>query len=100
MKALNKLAKANYLDNWHYALVANMMDSQSAVTLARTENVDKRLFLEPPYRYHNYDKDQLINEMREFLITLYDKSQHPCIGYFLSKAFVFDHVSKYSQFNV
>ncbi|XP_076250470.1 protein SERAC1 isoform X1 [Rhynchophorus ferrugineus] len=90
-KALGKLAKANYLDNWHYALIANMIDSQSAVTLARTKNVDRRFFLEPPYRYHNYNKDQLINEMREFLITLYDKSQHPCIGYFLSKAFVFDH---------
>ncbi|XP_030753046.1 protein SERAC1 isoform X2 [Sitophilus oryzae] len=90
-KALNKLAKLKNLDNWHYALVANMIDPQSAVTLARTRNVDKRLFPEPPYRYHNYNKDQLINLMREFLMELYEKSEHPCIGYFLSKVFVFEH---------
>lgn len=74
-------------------MIANMLDPRTIVALARTPNVDRRLFLEPPYRYHNYNKDELINAMREFLIGIFEKSQHPCIGYFLSKAFVYEHVS-------
>ncbi|XP_050293179.1 protein SERAC1 isoform X2 [Anthonomus grandis grandis] len=92
-KAANSLADMPYLDNWHYALIANMIDPRTAVALARIPHADKRLFLDPPYRYHNYNKDQLINAMREFLISVYEKSQHPCMGYFLSKAFVYEHDS-------
>ncbi|KAH1026381.1 hypothetical protein HUJ05_000055 [Dendroctonus ponderosae] len=91
-KAVNNLANINYLDSWHFALIANMIDPRTAVALART-NADRRFFLEPPFRYHNYKKDELINAMREFLIEVFEKSQHPCMGYFLSKAFVYDHDS-------
>uniref|UniRef100_A0AAR5Q505 Inorganic pyrophosphatase n=1 Tax=Dendroctonus ponderosae TaxID=77166 RepID=A0AAR5Q505_DENPD len=92
-KAVNNLANINYLDSWHFALIANMIDPRTAVALARTPNADRRFFLEPPFRYHNYKKDELINAMREFLIEVFEKSQHPCMGYFLSKAFVYDHDS-------
>ncbi|KAL1509484.1 hypothetical protein ABEB36_004209 [Hypothenemus hampei] len=92
-KAINGLAHMNYLDDWHFALIANMIDPRTSVALARTPNADRRLFLEPPYRYHNYNKDQLINAMRDFLISVHEKSQHPCMGYFLSKAFVYEHDS-------
>lgn len=88
----------HYLDDWHFALIANMVDPRTAVALARTPNVDRRLFLEPPYRYHNYNKDQLINAMRELLISMFQKSQHPCMGYFLSKVFVYEHVSCFILF--
>lgn len=91
-KAVSDLAKINYLDSWHFALIANMIDPRTAVALARSPNADRRFFLEPPFRYHNYQKDELINAMREFLIEVFEKSQHPCMGYFLSKAFVYDHV--------
>ncbi|CAG9768868.1 unnamed protein product [Ceutorhynchus assimilis] len=92
-KAVNNLASMYYLGNWHFALIANMIDPRTAVALARTPNVDRRLFLGPPYRYHNYNKDELINAMREFLIGVYEKSRHPCMGYFLSKVFVYEHDS-------
>ncbi|XP_066150768.1 protein SERAC1 isoform X2 [Euwallacea fornicatus] len=45
------------------------------------------------FRYHNYNKDQLINAMRDFLISIFEKSQHKCMGYFLSKVFVYEHDS-------
>ncbi|ENN72409.1 hypothetical protein YQE_10952, partial [Dendroctonus ponderosae] len=93
-KAVNNLANINYLDSWHFALIANMIDPRTAVALARTPNADRRFFLEPPFRYHNYKKDELINAMREFLIEVFEKSQHPCMGYFLSKAgHIVDHDS-------
>ncbi|KAJ8983007.1 hypothetical protein NQ317_014303 [Molorchus minor] len=33
----------------------------------------------------------IVNAMRDFLISLYERSQHPCMGYFLSKVFVYEH---------
>ncbi|XP_066150767.1 protein SERAC1 isoform X1 [Euwallacea fornicatus] len=92
-KAVNSLAHMHYLNNWHFALIANMIDPRTAVALARTPNADRRLFLDPPFRYHNYNKDQLINAMRDFLISIFEKSQHKCMGYFLSKVFVYEHDS-------
>ncbi|CAH1994451.1 unnamed protein product [Acanthoscelides obtectus] len=79
------------MDQWHCCLLANMIDARAAVGLARSGDVDKRLFLEPPLRYHNFNKDMLVNVMRDFLINLYEKSQHQCLGYFLSKVFVYEH---------
>ncbi|XP_060524697.1 protein SERAC1 isoform X2 [Cylas formicarius] len=95
LKAINQLSSLNYLTDWHCELIANMVDPHTAVALARIKHTDERFFLEPPYRYHNYDKDILINAMREFLITVYEKSRHPCVGYFLSKAFVYEHDSSH-----
>nr|CAH7741056.1 unnamed protein product [Callosobruchus chinensis] len=91
IKAVKHLAKIKDMDQWHCCLLANMIDAKAAVGLARSGEVDKRLFLEPPLRYHNFNKDMLINVMRDFLISLYEKSQHPCLGYFLSKVFVYEH---------
>lgn len=93
IKAIKQLAQIKHLDKWHCALLANMIDPRTAVALARSGGADKRLFMEPPLRYHNYNRDMIINAMREFLISLFEKSQHPCMGYFLSKAFVYEHVS-------
>lgn len=95
VKAVTHLAKVKKLDNWHCSLLANMIGPKTAVGLARTEDVDKRLLIEPPLRYHNYNQDMLVNAMREFLIGLYECSQHPCLGYFLSQVFVYEHVSSF-----
>ncbi|XP_018578480.2 protein SERAC1, partial [Anoplophora glabripennis] len=91
VKAIKQLAQIKNLDKWHCALLANMIDPRTAVALARSGSADKRLFMEPPLRYHNYNRDMIINAMREFLISLFEKSQHLCMGYFLSKAFVYEH---------
>lgn len=93
IKAIKQLAQIKNLDKWHCALLANMIGPQTAVALARSGGADKRLFMEPPLRYHNYNRDMIVNAMREFLIGLFERSQHPCMGYFLSKAF-YEHVSK------
>lgn len=93
VKAVKHLSKVKNLDQWHCSLLANMIDPRTAVGLARSGDADSRLLMEPPLRYHNYNKDMLVNAMREFLIGLFEKSQHPCLGYFLSKVFVYEHVS-------
>lgn len=91
IKAVRHLIKIRHLDSWHFSLLANMIDAKTAIGLARSGDADKRLFMEPPLRYHNYNRDMLINAMRDFLIQLYEKSQHPCLGYFLSEVFVYEH---------
>ncbi|KAG5861618.1 hypothetical protein JTB14_015752 [Gonioctena quinquepunctata] len=91
VKAVRHLVKVKNLDQWHCSLLANMIDPKTAIGLARSGEVDKRLFLEPPLRYHNYNRNMMISAMREFLIGLYETSQHPCLGYFLSKVFVYEH---------
>lgn len=93
IKAIAHLSKIKHLDQWHCSLLASMMDPRVAVALARSPGVDKRMLLEPPLRYHNYNKVMLINAMRDLLIALYEKSQHACLGYFLSKVFVYEQVS-------
>nr|XP_023020637.1 protein SERAC1 isoform X1 [Leptinotarsa decemlineata] len=91
VKAVRHLVKIRNLNQWHYSLLANMIDSKTAIGLARSDDVDKRLLLEPPLRYHNYNRTMLISAMREFLINLHETSQHPCLGFFLSKVFVYEH---------
>ncbi|XP_028129423.1 protein SERAC1 isoform X2 [Diabrotica virgifera virgifera] len=91
IKALRQLVKFKKLDDWHFSQLANMADAKTAIGLARIGDADKRIFMEPPLRYHNYDRNMLINAMRDFLIGLYEKSQHPCLGYFLSEVFVYEH---------
>lgn len=91
MKAIRHLAKVKNLDHWHCCLLANMMNSKTAVALARSDAAEKRLFMDPPLRYHNYNRNMLISATREFLINLYERSEHPCLRYFLSEAFVYEH---------
>ncbi|KAJ8969533.1 hypothetical protein NQ314_001716 [Rhamnusium bicolor] len=61
IKAVRQLGKVQHLDKWHCALLANMIDPRTAVGLARSGDVDKRLFMEPPLRYHNYNRDMIDN---------------------------------------
>lgn len=93
IKAIENLSKVKNLDQWHCSLLASMMDPRVAVALARSHHVDKRMLLEPPLRYHNYNNVMLTNAVRDLLIALYEKSQHACLGYFLSKVFVYEQVS-------
>lgn len=87
-KAVKNLGQIKELDDWHYSLLAHMCDSRTAVGLARTKDVDLRFFLDPPFRYMTYNHQMFINTMKEFLISLHNKSKHHCLGYFISRAFV------------
>lgn len=86
-KAVRQLARIKKLDYWQFALLATMIDAKTAVGLARTENVDPRLFIEPPIQYLGHTQTMIINVMKDLLVNLHAKSQHPCMGVFISKAF-------------
>lgn len=90
-RAVKQLAEIKNLDNWHYSLLAHILDARTAVGLARTENVNPRFFIQPPYRYLTYDHEMIINSMKEFLIALNNRSKHSCMTYFINRAF-FDQV--------
>lgn len=95
MKALKSLAHVHDLDNWQCSLLASGIDPKVAVGLARTENCDKRLFMEPPLRYLTYNTTMLTIALKELLINMYERSRHPCLGYFIEKMFVDDYVSDF-----
>lgn len=93
-KAVKQLAHITNLDNWQYSLLAHMMSSRTAVALARTSNVENRLFFKPSYIYMNYTHEMLVNSMKELLMALNYRSQHPCLEYFIIKAFI-DQVNNF-----
>ncbi|KAF2904971.1 hypothetical protein ILUMI_01214 [Ignelater luminosus] len=86
-RAVKQLAEIKNLDNWHYSLLAHILDARTAVGLARTEDVDPRFFIQPPYRYLSYNHEMIINSMKEFLIALNNRSKHSCMTYFINRAF-------------
>ncbi|RZC34964.1 conserved oligomeric Golgi complex subunit 7 [Asbolus verrucosus] len=90
-KAVRQLARMKILDYWHFSLLSNMIDARTAVGLARTANADPRLFIEAPLRYLNHTQDMIVDVMKDLLVNLHATSQHPCMGYFISKAFAEFH---------
>lgn len=87
-KAVDALSRIKTLDDWHYSLLAHMLDARTAVGLARSEDVDLKYFLKPPNRYVYYNHERIVSWMKHFLTSLEKCSKHPCMSYFISKAFV------------
>lgn len=87
-RAVDALAHIKTLDSWHYSILAHMVDARTAVGLARSENVDLKYFLKPPSRYVIYNHDRIVSWMKHFLISLDRCSKHPCMTYFINKAFI------------
>lgn len=88
VRAVDALAKIKNLDGWHYSLLAHTCDARTAVGLARTKDVDLKFFVNPPDRYVYYNHDKIVSWMKHFLISLTKRSEHPCMAYFIKKAFV------------
>ncbi|GLV44251.1 uncharacterized protein CBL_12453 [Carabus blaptoides fortunei] len=88
VRAVDALAKIRNLDGWHYSLLAHTCDARTAVGLARTKDVDLKFFVNPPDRYVYYNHDKIVSWMKHFLISLTKHSEHPCMAYFIKKAFV------------
>ncbi|CAH1373103.1 unnamed protein product [Tenebrio molitor] len=86
-KAVRQLARIKKLDNWQFNLLSNMIDARTAVGLARTPDVDPRFFIPPPLRYLGHTHNMIVDVMKDLLVNLHAISQHPCMDYFISKAF-------------
>lgn len=88
-RAVKALCSLNYLEDWHYQNMAQMLDARTAVALARTPNVDERFFLRPPYFHVVYKLHDVIEKVHSMLLHLHllcDKL-HPCLTQFLYKKF-------------
>ena len=64
-----------------------MCNADTAVGLARSENVDLRFFLPPPYRLISPNYEKLIKCVKTFIRKLNEHSAHPCLVYFIDKTF-------------
>ncbi|XP_069675082.1 protein SERAC1 isoform X2 [Periplaneta americana] len=87
LKAVELLSKLKNLKEWDYRHAAQMCDARTAVGLARTEGADLRFFLKPPYCHLNPSKEELTDRLCNLLISLNSLKRHPCINFFLAKAF-------------
>lgn len=93
MKALDCLGKMKNLNEGHCSLLANMIDKNAAVYLARIKDVNMKLFKEPPLKYLKYNERMIVNEIKELLLNLSDMCTHACLEELISKAFFSVEVS-------
>ncbi|XP_031826616.1 protein SERAC1 isoform X2 [Nomia melanderi] len=89
LKALYMLNSLQYLRDWHYQHIAQMLDAKTAICLARMPNADKRFFLKPPYYHIQHKLYDTIEQVHKLLLHLNTLSQntHPCLIHFLNKKF-------------
>ncbi|XP_046831134.1 protein SERAC1 [Vespa crabro] len=89
IRAATALCSLNYLEDWHYQNMAQMLDARTAIALARTPNVDQRFFLKPPYFHMEYNLHDVIEKVHNMLLHLNSlcNKLHPCLTQFLQKKF-------------
>lgn len=88
--ALEQLASFKNNKEWDCLKLAQALDMNTAVLLARTENADLRYFLPPPMHIRREAKSSelLCFKFRDILLALQLQHSHICIEHFLSKYFV------------
>ncbi|XP_063221738.1 protein SERAC1 isoform X2 [Bacillus rossius redtenbacheri] len=86
-RAVHLLAQLGHLTDSDCRHLAQACDARTAVGLARISDIDLRFFLPPPYAHLNPSMQELIDHMRNLLLTLESQTEHLCVEYFLSKAF-------------
>ncbi|XP_063911696.1 protein SERAC1 isoform X3 [Zophobas morio] len=104
-KAVRQLSKIKNLENWQCSQLSSMIDPRTAVGLARTADSDLRLFPNPPIRYLVHTHDMIVDLVKDLLVKLHATSQHPCMGYFVSKVFadvdvMEEYADEYSPFEL
>lgn len=87
MKAVWLLANWKNMKDWDYQHLAQMFDARTAVGLARSEGVDLRFFLRPPNWHLSPSREALTDDVCNLLLALNNVKEHPCITFFLQKAF-------------
>ncbi|KAJ0183700.1 hypothetical protein K1T71_000123 [Dendrolimus kikuchii] len=87
--ALEQLAAFKNSRNWDYFKLAQALDKNTAVLLARTKGADLRYFLPPPIhvRQAATTPELLSFKLRDMLLTVQSVNPHSCIQHFLSKYF-------------
>lgn len=93
LRTVQQLGSLKGLSTWNYYTLSKMCDARTAVGLARVDGVDLRFFAEPPLTYFSYNREKLLNTMKDFLVALHAKSKHVCLEYFINEAFEDAHVS-------
>lgn len=91
--ALTQLASFRRNKAWDCLKVAQALDSETSILLARTEGVDTRYFLPPPIHIRRAAKspELLSFKFRDLLLALQGYHTHSCITHFLSKYFTNVH---------
>lgn len=97
-KAVERLSKLKNLEYWHCSLLSQKMDPRTAVALARSPTADHRL-IETPNLTCLASEDVIVDVLKDLLINLHTISKHPCMGYFIAKAFSEFHVSIPRRYN-
>ncbi|XP_074094508.1 protein SERAC1 isoform X3 [Cotesia typhae] len=88
-RAVHDLGAMKHLQPWVCQQIAQMMDSRTAVALARIADSDLRLFLKPPHHWVDKKLYEIIDQLHQLLVDM-DKlcqSSHSCLTQFISKKF-------------
>ncbi|KAI5746296.1 hypothetical protein M8J77_002026 [Diaphorina citri] len=83
-KGVEKLAALHDLQDCDYQQLGQAIDIRTAVALARTPNVEKRLFLPPRKSNHSV---HLNEKLKLLLENLNENIRHSCVDYILCTAF-------------
>lgn len=87
LKAVWLLANWKNMKDWDYRHLAQMFDARTAVGIARSEGADLRFFLKPPNWHLSPSREVLTEDVCNLLLALNNVKEHPCITFFLQKAF-------------
>lgn len=87
--ALQQLAAFKNNKVWHCYKLAQAMDKNTAVLLARTRGADLRYFLPPPIHVRRaaLTRELLSFKLRDLILEAQAVNPHSCIRHFLSKYF-------------
>lgn len=87
--ALEQLATFKNNKHWDCLKLAQALDKNTAVLLARTRGADLRYFLPPPIyvRRAALTSELLSFKLRDMIISVQNINPHSCIKHFLSKYF-------------
>ncbi|XP_046995263.1 protein SERAC1 isoform X3 [Schistocerca americana] len=85
LKAVRTLASLKDLKDSDFCNIAQSCDARTAVGLARSDGADLKYFLKSVYinLYHN--KQDVIDRLKQLLISLDNKSNHHCLRYLMAK---------------
>ncbi|KAF7254170.1 Protein SERAC1 [Varanus komodoensis] len=86
LQAVQELASNHYWHDYQYRTAAQSIDKRTAIGLARSQDVDLRFFLPPPFLPKQGDITCLEDEFRLLLAALPQTDLDPCVKHFTSLA--------------
>ncbi|XP_049780826.1 protein SERAC1 isoform X3 [Schistocerca cancellata] len=85
LKAVRTLASLKDLKDSDFCNIAQSCDARTAVGLARSEGADLKYFLKSVYINVYHNKQDVIDRLKQLLISLDNKSNHHCLRYLMAK---------------